>query len=70
MTDDDLELEDEEEFGEADCIVCDELTTLHCCRCLRVVCSECECPNGCDEPVDPAKLTPMTRLVEINKKKP
>lgn len=68
MTDEgDLEREDDEEPDEADCIVCGDLTPLRCCRCLLSVCSSCECLNGCDEPIDPAKITSMTRLIDINK---
>ena len=49
--------------------VCGELTTLHCNRCLFVVCADCACPNGCDEPVD-TDLKPMTKLSDIGRKKP
>ena len=64
MTDE--ETEDDREI-EGECEVCGELTVLHCNRCLFVVCSDCECPNGCDAPPDP-NLEPMSKLTDIFKK--
>ena len=59
MTEDE-ELEDDAEV-EGECEICGQLTTLHCNRCLFVVCAECVCPNGCDAP-QPAD-EPMTQVV-------
>ena len=57
---DELKLEDDQDYGEAECAVCSVLTRTRC-GCQAVVCSECECPTGCDA-FATKHLTPMAPL--------
>lgn len=55
------ELEDDTDYPESDCEVCGELTQMRCCGCMAVICSDCECRNGCDAPRPMGE--PMTQVV-------